>query len=504
MKKKNWQRRPHIKFSGYYDPALQYFRDWLPANRGFYEGFRNWLKESSYSSSTLKQYGVGVRQAISFLKKPYWQIDSDSDIQLAWEYLQTRPTTPATQASYHKGLIKLAEYLRLRRQQPTKPKEVNWVYFIGSFPGWLQADIRALIAHCNRNWMPDRQYDATRGLLSDFSRALRWMFEHGLLNDIADLTPKVWYAYVDHRLSEGLSPKTINRQLSSLKHLVSFLQEQEHPVCERFLKVDYLDVGANLPKDIPLEQLRILQQVIQVEASSIHAGRQRTGRMDLAWFLLMLHSGLRTGEVRRLRFGDIDWAGRRIRIEQSKGLKDRLVFLSQATIDALSAYLDVRGPTEALPDQMFVYRHLPLSNSYCYERLRTYGKRCGVTVKPHQLRHSCATLLLNAGAPVLTVQTLLGHKWVDTTLGYARLYDGTVAADYYEAISGVEKRLALPEDRLSRPASIGQLLAMVDAIRQGTLNESKAKQVQQLRAGLMALVELENPMEDVKVLTQAD
>ncbi len=48
---------------------------------------------------------------------------------------------------------------------------------------------------------------------------------------------------------------------------------------------------------------------------------------------------------------------------------------------------------------------------------------------PHQLRHSCATLLLNAGAPVLTVQTLLGHEWVDTTLGYACLYDGTVAAD---------------------------------------------------------------------------
>ncbi len=54
--------------------------------------------------------------------------------------------------------------------------------------------------------------------------------------------------------------------------------------------------------------------------------------------------------------------------------------------------------------------------------------------------------LLNSSAPVLTVQILLGHKWVDTTLGYARLYDGTVAADYYQAMSGMEKRLALPED----------------------------------------------------------
>ena len=96
----------------------------------------------------------------------------------------------------------------------------------------------------------------------------------------------------------------------------------------------------------------------------------------------------------------------------------------------------------------------------------------------------CATLLLNSGAPVLTVKTLLGHKWVDTTLGYARLYDGTVATDYYQAMSGVEKRLALPEDKLSQPASIGQLLAMVDAIRQGTLNATQIDLVQQLRVRL--------------------
>jgi hypothetical protein len=38
---------------------------------------------------------------------------------------------------------------------------------------------------------------------------------------------------------------------------------------------------------------------------------------------------------------------------------------------------------------------------------------------------------MNAGAPILIVQAILGHKWVDTTLSYARLYDGTVAADYY-------------------------------------------------------------------------
>jgi integrase len=167
---------------------------------------------------------------------------------------------------------------------------------------------------------------------------------------------------------------------------------------------------------------------IEADAASSHAGIRRMGVMDWAWCLLMLHSGLRTGEVHRLRLSDLDLEGRRVRIEQSKGLKDRIVCLSQVTVKALRVYLEIRGP--ATSDHVFLYRHQPLSESYCGQRLRTYSDRCGVRVTPHQLRFSCATLLLNAGAPILTVQTTLGHKFLDTTLRYARLYDGTVAADY--------------------------------------------------------------------------
>jgi hypothetical protein len=108
--------------------------------------------------------------------------------------------------------------------------------------------------------------------------------------------------------------------------------------------------------------------------------------------------------------------------------------------------------------------------------------------------------LLNAGAPVLTVQNILGHKWVDTTLGYARLYDGTVAADYYQAMGVIEQRLALPEDTLTGQPSAGQLLAMVDSLRKGTLNEVQAETVRQLRAGILALSEQQNAIQDVKVL----
>jgi hypothetical protein len=123
-----------------------------------------------------------------------------------------------------------------------------------------------------------------------------------------------------------------------------------------------------------------------------------------------------------------------------------------------------------------------------------------VKATPHQLRHSCATLLLNAGAPILTVQSILGHKWVDTTLGYARLYDGTVAADFYQAMGVIERRLALPEDALAEPPGTGLLLALVDSLREGTLNETQAATVRQLRAGILALSERQNAIQDVKVL----
>ncbi len=149
-----------------------------------------------------------------------------------------------------------------------------------------------------------------------------------------------------------------------------------------------------------------------------------------------------------------------------------------------------RLPGSARPgsdsDHVFLYRHQPLSATYCNQRLRTYARRCGVLVKPHQLRHSCATLLLNAGAPILTVQSILGHKFIDTTLGYARLYDGTVAADYYRAMAEIESRFEGGENATTPPDS-GQLLALVDALHAGTLNDAQRETVQALRAGILAM-----------------
>ena len=83
---------------------------------------------------------------------------------------------------------------------------------------------------------------------------------------------------------------------------------------------------------------------------------------------------------------------------------------------------------------------------------------------------------------------LLGHKYIDTTLGYARLYDGTIANDFYRAMTNIESRFDSGE---VSPAAVvpGHLLAMVDALQAGTLNPAQQETVQTLRAALVALAE---------------
>jgi site-specific recombinase XerD len=101
----------------------------------------------------------------------------------------------------------------------------------------------------------------------------------------------------------------------------------------------------------------------------------------------------------------------------------------------------VRG--DGSGDHVFLYRNAPLSKDLIRSRLKTIGKRVGVKVYPHRLRHTTATQLLNAGCRITSIQAFLGHKKLNTTLIYARAYDQTVAEDYFAAMSRVEQRMEI-------------------------------------------------------------
>lgn len=269
--------------------------------------------------------------------------------------------------------------------------------------------VLAYVNHRARSWRKADHLIQTRSLLATlmaFSRAVN-------VPHLADLTPRVWFAYVQERTRAGIKPSSLNTELKVIQSLLRFAKETDTSVCETMLEVRPLKTGEALPKDLSMSQVQALLNAVQCP-------------MERAWILLMLHCGLRTCEVRALRWEDIDLQKRVLYVRESKGLQSRVVFLSQPVKEALEELLQ----NEEL---VFTYRNKPLSRHYCQSRLRTIGKSCEFHVTPHQLRHTCATMLLNAGMSVLGVQKLLGHKYVETTLRYTRVYDVTVVRDFERA-----------------------------------------------------------------------
>jgi hypothetical protein len=223
-------------------------------------------------------------------------------------------------------------------------------------------------------------------------------------------------------------------------------------------------------------------------------------RLVLAAFYLLWQGGLRLCELEDLTLEDLSLDQQRLVIRRSKGVKDRTVYLTEATVKAMKDYLAVRGEgISGIDDYVFLYRHKHISTELIRLRLKAAGKRTGVKVTPHMLRHTFATQLVNAGCKITSIQALLGHQRLQTTLTYARLHDQTIATDYYTAMAVIEERLQprLPKAKTPKPEDNGhnptqtktptRLLQLVTTLQAEPLTEGQQAMVNELQQGLAAL-----------------
>ena len=137
-----------------------------------------------------------------------------------------------------------------------------------------------------------------------------------------------------------------------------------------------------------------------------------------ALFTVIYSAGLRTSEAAHLKISDIDSLRMQIRIENSKGAKDRYTILSEKTLLILREYWKVYRPRYWLFPGRFGDK--PISYKGISFIFNKYKKQAGITksVTVHNLRHSFATHLLENGADLYHIQLLMGHSSPKTTTVY--------------------------------------------------------------------------------------
>jgi len=244
-------------------------------------------------------------------------------------------------------------------------------------------------------------------------------------------------AYMDYLLGRRLQPKTINCYLNSICQFYHYLSEEEGiPITNPVRKPNIMKLSRGLPKHLREENIEILFNHLK-------------GRRDQAMFTLMLRCGLRVEEVAHLSLGDIDLKRRMLLIQDGKGAKDRIVYLSNDALHALLEYLRVR-PANKTKKVFLVekgtYTGHPLSIRGIQKRMEYYARKTGLRITCHHLRHTMATQMLNADAALSTIQDLLGHNSIRTTQRYCRISNLKVQRDYYKAMEVIMQRTATNTD----------------------------------------------------------
>jgi site-specific recombinase XerD len=250
---------------------------------------------------------------------------------------------------------------------------------------------------------------------------------------IEETTYRKIVAYMDYLLGKRLKPKTVNCYLNSVCQFYHYLAEEEDvPIVNPVKKPNIMRLPRGLPKHLNDEHIEFLFKNLK-------------GPRDRAMFMIMLRCGLRVEEVAHLSLGNIDLKRRILFIQDGKGAKDRIVYISNDALAALLEYLGVRPANKV--KKVFLVEKGPLTGQSLsirgiQKRMEYYANKTKLRISCHHLRHTMATQMLNVDTDLSTIQDLLGHNSIRTTQRYCRISNPKVRRDYFKAMEVIMQRTA--------------------------------------------------------------
>ena len=276
------------------------------------------------------------------------------------------------------------------------------------------------------------------------------------LNEVAEA--------VNHRTGAPIAASTAKQRIQSVGIFLDAIAEwgwPEAPARRLVFPRDAPRLPHPLPRYLPPDQERALLAALEDSPNRLYADA----------LLLLRATGMRIGELVDLELDcvhEVPGQGAWLKVPLGKLLTERMVPIDEETLKLVDRIAVHRSPGRPLrhprtgkpADFLLTRQGRRVSADTLREELRRAAGEAGLDgVVPHQLRHTYATALVNAGCSLQALMALLGHVSAEMSLRYGRLFDATVRDEYTRALSLAKARLGpvLPGERtqLPLPSSAG-------------------------------------------------
>ena len=226
-------------------------------------------------------------------------------------------------------------------------------------------------------------------------------------------------SFLAHLHDKKITARSQARILSGIRSFYRFLVLEECITADPTLLLESPKIGMKLPEVLSLEEIDMLIGAIDLS--------KREGQRNRAIIETLYSCGLRVSEACDLKLSDLYLKEGFIKVE-GKGSKQRLVPISERAIAEIMDYLIDRAEIDIKPgheDYLFVSAHFRkrMSRITMFHLIKELAEQIGLkkTISPHTLRHSFATHLLEGGANLRVIQSMLGHEDIGTTEIYTHI-----------------------------------------------------------------------------------
>ena len=224
--------------------------------------------------------------------------------------------------------------------------------------------------------------------------------------------------FLEHLQKHGVQSRSIARKLSCLRGFYKWLLLDKRIGHDPTVNLESPSSWKVLPK--ALAQSEVERMMDQADTAANHPQADAVALRDRAIVEMLYAGGVRVSELTGLGVEDLSLAEGRMLV-RGKGDKERIVPLGRIAVEALEAYLNRGRPGLAIrPGESRLFlsvRGAALTRQWIWRLVKRLDSRAS----PHVMRHSCATHMVENGADLRTVQTLLGHADISTTQVYTHL-----------------------------------------------------------------------------------